>query len=877
MSGSKDDSSRRRKRIDDDEDAAGAAAADSSAAAAAADDDSSSKRSKRRKQKGSDIRAHCTARTAAAVGPRALIAFAHTPRPCAVDSICALLARLLSASSLCSDDSDADMSDASGSGASGSDDDAGSGGGSSDDGEAEMGGGGADAEEDDGFGEDFMGDAEDRASLMKLPEVEREQIIFERSEARKIAQERREARIKMQAHDEGKKKGKEGKRKGSKAKDSAAASSKKKKEKRKDKEAKAEAKAAEKAARKAEKKKDKAARAEAEALAEKQKPASRAKRDEKRSANDALADLVARKSQKITSKASSTVSKRLRDAEAAAEEGDEGEGDEDEEAEEGSDEEMDDAAAARRRRKSRGKKSKYDSADEAEEEDEHAAGPAEDEDESMRTRTPLTFLHVKSIQLRRVALEKIIEEPYFAELVTGMFVKVNVGIRDDQTPAYRLCQVAGVQDLRTKYKFGIPPREVKTGLLLKFGKNERVFSCMLISNASVDQNEFDKWQRQMHEDQQTIISAEEAARLRKKATTIRDTYEYSAEVLAKLNEEKRLAGRTLKVANLTAERERIKFELLKARDSGDVDAAHRLQKQSDELDEIDARMQSKSAAGSKSVHGILDINKRNIKENTDKMEAMMRLQREERKAQEAEARRQQELTGQAPAPPKRDAFKRKETRPTMEFIANAEAVADAAKKAAADEKAAKEAAKKAKEAESSLSRMHAARNRLEHFDELETQGVLPLATPGGVAAAHAFSLSASSSVAPSRPSRYLHLPSIPSISDKMLAILQRKHREAEPMYIDPGQTEPASQWTRETAARERASLVVFACQSAHAFSVRALSAATDFSVLGRFVSTGGGAGSVPAGALRFMQRPAGEVLTIEEYFNRRQMGGPAAH
>ena len=687
------------------------------------------------------------------------------------------------------------MSDASGSAGSGSDDDAAS---VSDDGEAEMGGGGgggAEGEFDDGFGDDFMGDAEDRAALAKLPEVEREQIIFERTEARKTAQERREARIKMQAHDEAKK-SKDGKRKAGKAKDKDA--SKKKKEKRKDKEAKAEAKAAEKAARKAEKKKDKAARAEAEALAEKQKPASRAKRDEKRSATDALADLVARKSQKITSKASSTVSKRLRDADGEAEEGDEGEGEHDDEEEAASDEEMDDAAA-RRRRKSRGKKSKYDSADEAEEEDEHAAAvAAEEEDESLRTRTPLTFVHVKSIQLRRVALEKIIDEPYFAELVTGMFVRLNVGMRDDQTPAYRLCQVAGVQDLRNKYKFGIPPREIKTGLLLRFGKNERVWSCMLISNASVEQAEFDKWQRQMNEDHQTIISAEEAARLRKKATTIRDTYEYSAEVLAKLNEEKRLAGRTLKTANLTAERERIKFALLQARDLGDQEAVNRYQKQSDELDEIDARMQSKSAAGSKSVHGILDINKRNIKENTDKMEAMMRLQREERKAQEAEARRQQALTGQTPAPPKRDAFKRKETRPTMEFIANAEAVADAAKKAAADEKAAKEAAQKAKEAEKSLSRMHASRNRLEHFDELETQGVLPLATPSGVAAAQAFSLSASSSVVPAaRHSRFLHLPSIPSISDKMLAILQRKHREAEPMYIDPGQTEPKSQWKHQ--------------------------------------------------------------------------------
>lgn len=467
-----------------------------------------------------------------------------------------------------------------------------------------------------------------------------------------------------------------------------------------------------------------------------------------------------------------------------------------------------------------------------------------------RTRTEVTWAQLKSIQLRRTALEKIIDEPYFAELVTNMFVRLSVGTRLDGTPAYRLCQIGGVQEWKGKYKFGTPAKDTRLALLLRFGRSERLWQCSSISNQSIDESEFKKWAEQMKLDGLTPISAEECARLRKKALTLRQSYEYSPDVIAKLIAEKRAQGKGLKAANLTTERERLRFELNQARDQHNVEAEQKALKQLEELDEIASAQQSKLAGDSKaaqSVTGILEINKRNVQQNTERLEAMLRVQREEKKRQDEEAARRR-AAGEAPAPVERDAFKRKETRPTMDFILNAEQVAEEAKQQQAAEKAKKEAEKKAKEEQARLAKQHAARNKLEHFDELESAGVQSLPTPTAAASAATSFLAGMPAVASSsgasRPSPFLHLPSLPSLADKLVTALHEAHRNAanssssSAMQIDFDAKEPSS---------------------------------TLASVLGRFVSPSGGCGAAAAMAdNRFAQpQPGAHVLSLDEYMQQR--------
>ena len=63
-------------------------------------------------------------------------------------------------------------------------------------GEEEGDGGGDGDEFNDGFDEDLYGDEEDRRHLDSLPELEREEILYQRTEKRRELEERREAKRK---------------------------------------------------------------------------------------------------------------------------------------------------------------------------------------------------------------------------------------------------------------------------------------------------------------------------------------------------------------------------------------------------------------------------------------------------------------------------------------------------------------------------------------------------------------------------------------------------------------------------------------------------------------------------------------------------------
>jgi hypothetical protein len=345
--------------------------------------------------------------------------------------------------------------------------------------------------------------------------------------------------------------------------------------------------------------------------------------------------------------------------------------------------------------------------------------------------------------------------------------------------------------------------------------------------------------------------------------TLRKSYEYSPDVIARIIAEKRAQGRiSLKGSNVTMERERLTFEYRQAENLGDEATMARVAKQLDELAEHASALQSKASGDSKqrqSVFGILDINKRNVESNTNQFEEMLKVQRDEKRRQDAEAARRR-AAGEAPAPVERDAFKRKETRPTMEFIVDAEAVAERNKAAKAAEQAAKEADKKRREEQARLAKIHAARNKLEHFDELEAAGLQPLATPtAAAAAATSFSAgmpavassssSSSSTAAALRSSRFLHLPSLPSMSDKLVALLSTQHRQAG-NEVQLGMDTDLQQQPSTTLA----------------------------SVLGRFVSPSGGFGaySAPSSSADAQQAytkpPLGaHVISIDDYVAQRMM------
>jgi hypothetical protein len=345
---------------------------------------------------------------------------------------------------------------------------------------------------DDGYDEDFYGDSEDRMRLEAMNEMEREVILDERRTARERAVERAQA------------------------------------------------------ARALKTKKKEAARA---ALPRQQ--SSRNQKLQRGKSNtkemQAIADL-----------------KKKRAAKAAQESEDESDEEIEEEEEDEDIESGDDSEEEDRRRRQRDNYSDSDS-------DDDDRGQREEREE--RQHTPIEFEDFKSIVVGRQSLEKMVHEPYMQDALVrtsfpdephrapeGMFVRVSIGQHESSgTITYRLCEIVAVVDGSKRYTLGKTKTVRK--LTVKFGTSEREqymdvrgvhaflasspcellfaqtvpltarccgFACFdrvpvpvpvlvpvlclchqMVSSKPPTEEEFLRWQKQMNNDDETILSKED--------------------------------------------------------------------------------------------------------------------------------------------------------------------------------------------------------------------------------------------------------------------------------------------------------------------------------------------------------------------------------
>ena len=508
------------------------------------------------------------------------------------------------------------------------------------------GGGGGDGDEfNDGFDEDLYGDDDDRAHLASLAEVEREAILYQRAEKRRELEERREAKRKATQGAGGSRPpiGMRGRTRGSGGRSGGS------------------------------------------------------------SLPDALADLIARRHKQTTSKPSESVVLA-------------GEDEDEEEAEM--------AETTRRRQQSRQQRrsrAREPTGDSDEEEDEEvdvadqreAEATVEEEAEKERRKhearfsipgshTPLRLSDLKLIQLRRDRLEKIHEEPFFAAVVQGMFVRVTIG-HDHQrnAPKYKVGEVVGVGEMRQKYPF--PPgtaRSTRVSLMLQRGDARRLFAMSAISNQSITEEEFTAYVAEMRKAGQQLLTAEEALERKKKAEFVKESYVYTPELVAQMVEDKKGRG---KHTNVTLERTRLEIDLARVKNAVDgmrerIKAkAQRGQGGQREVDEDDdgeggggeggeedalqaeeARLEAvenklaelrevelkaaKTAKSRSEMVAIVEVNRRNQSRDIEEARSMFFSNQQSRREEDEQLRLQgkkREAT--------LDPFKRRATRPSMNF------------------------------------------------------------------------------------------------------------------------------------------------------------------------------------------------------------------
>lgn len=118
-------------------------------------------------------------------------------------------------------------------------------------------------------------------------------------------------------------------------------------------------------------------------------------------------------------------------------------------------------------------------------------------------------LAINKLRLSRSLLEKWVEEPFFERAVVGCFVRLGVGkvpgLRSE--PQYKVCEVVGVEEYKHSYALG--EFQTKKALLLRIGRNQRLWRMNVISNHRFTTDELSEWRHTMITERQQLPSLSE--------------------------------------------------------------------------------------------------------------------------------------------------------------------------------------------------------------------------------------------------------------------------------------------------------------------------------------------------------------------------------
>lgn len=185
-----------------------------------------------------------------------------------------------------------------------------------------------------------------------------------------------------------------------------------------------------------------------------------------------------------------------------------------------------------------------------------------------------------------------------------MFVRVSVGVHEATgTATYRVCQIVGHQDGTKRYIVG----NTKTvrRLMLRFGVSEKLFYIDMVSNQSPQEEEFNRWAKEMNGHGEQMPSLEQAKEWAE-AYRHQKSQAWTDEMI--LERQKRLheAGQAAATA---AAKLKIQARLDIANEAGDNTESQKLQT---ELRKIERTMeQKKEAARNAYRKGLTELNMRN--------------------------------------------------------------------------------------------------------------------------------------------------------------------------------------------------------------------------------------------------------------------------
>uniref|UniRef100_A0A7S3JUH0 Plus3 domain-containing protein n=1 Tax=Aureoumbra lagunensis TaxID=44058 RepID=A0A7S3JUH0_9STRA len=123
-------------------------------------------------------------------------------------------------------------------------------------------------------------------------------------------------------------------------------------------------------------------------------------------------------------------------------------------------------------------------------------------------------------RLTRQWLREFVVAPWFDDIVIGQYVRLGIGQGNDKVMQYRLCEVTGVKIVAER-PYSLEDIMTEKRLVLRIGRNERVWKMDTISNTRISWQELEKWKSKLLEDRMKIPSKKKLFARRKK---FKDTF-----------------------------------------------------------------------------------------------------------------------------------------------------------------------------------------------------------------------------------------------------------------------------------------------------------------------------------------------------------------
>lgn len=260
-----------------------------------------------------------------------------------------------------------------------------------------------------------------------------------------------------------------------------------------------------------------------------------------------------------------------------------------------------------------------DSSDDEEEERGRSRSPADTHDkeaekkDSKRKKCTAisTKAELKPMIISRFRMEKWCHAPFFANVVKGAFVRINIG-QNNGKPVYRLCEIRDVVETAKIYNLG--STRTNKGLRLKHGHNERVFRLEFVSNSDVTDNEFQRWREALIKQGSHIPTLQD---VENKSAEIEKSKQHvlSNNDISKIVKEKNRFRKA--PINYAMSKNELQKEIDIAREANDAVEEARLRKQFDEMEQRASELDRRRTENISIISQINQRNRKNTQHNVE--------------------------------------------------------------------------------------------------------------------------------------------------------------------------------------------------------------------------------------------------------------------